>query len=124
MEHYFLPINWYIEPPIDFEHKQYILLAYLNIVDDNFIKKRLSPHFLHLNKMRNELNEFLNSYTCIYNKLNKNKYIYFNDDFKIIDIENTHILEIKEIAEFSIPQLTSRLEIGKIILNKNNQLLY
>lgn len=124
MENSFLPIDWYIEPPIDFEYKQYILLAYLQIVDENFINKKLSPHYLHLHKMRDELHEFLNSFSIIKNNINKNKYVYFVDNSKIEGLNNTFILEIKEIVEFSIPQLTSRLELGKVILNKNKQLLY
>ena len=34
-----LPITWYTESPIDFEHKQYMLFNYLQKVDSNFQNK-------------------------------------------------------------------------------------
>ena len=39
-----IPIDWYTLPPIDFEHKQYVLYAYLQEVDNTFINKKVSPH--------------------------------------------------------------------------------
>ena len=32
-----ITLKWYTESPIDFEHKQYVLLSYLKKVDDSFI---------------------------------------------------------------------------------------
>lgn len=123
MEQELLPIDWYIMPPIDFEHKQYILMAYLKIVDDSFMKKMLSPHYLYLEKLENELYEFINIYEITKKELNKNKYIYF-EDTKLYGLENSNIDEIIDIVEYSIPQLSSRILTGKIILTRNKQVLY
>ncbi len=41
MENVILTIDWYIKPPIDFEHKQYVLFAYLQKVDKSFMEKKL-----------------------------------------------------------------------------------
>jgi hypothetical protein len=95
-----LKIDWYIEPPIDFEHKQYVLLNYLQKVDNSFIEKKLSPHLLNLEKIRNELNNFKFIYKDVKFNLEKHKYIYFENNSKIKGLENHLIYEIVEIIDF------------------------
>jgi hypothetical protein len=119
-----ISITWYFEPPIDFEHKQYLLLSYLQIVDKSFIEKQLSPHYLYLEKILEELYSFNNSFDDIRKKFDKNRYIYFNDNSKLEGEDNSTIYEIKEIVDFSIPQVNGRLDLGKTILKKNKQILF
>jgi hypothetical protein len=119
-----LPTSWYTEPPIDFEHKQYVLLSYLQKVDNSFMYKKLSPYLLNLEKIRNELNFFKINYEDIKLNLEKNQYIYFTDNSKIKGINNDLLFEIVEIVEFSIPQIDTRIDLGKKILIRNKQLLY
>lgn len=118
-----ISLTWYIESPIDFEHKQYILLGYLQKVDDSFINKILSPHYLHMEKMISELNHFNESYTKIKKDFSKQRYVF---------IENTHLVgennklveEVYDIVNFSIPQIKSRIDLGDFILKKNKQILF
>jgi hypothetical protein len=119
-----LPINWYIETPIDFEHKQYTLLAYLQKVDHSFLLKNLSPHLLHMETMVKELYLFNDSFTDIKKKFDKERYIFFKDNSKLIGEDNHLVYEIKEIVEFSIPQVECRIMTGNKILEKNRQVLY
>lgn len=119
-----LPITWYIEPPIDFEHKQYVLFAYLQKVDKSFYTKNLSPYYLNLEKILNELNYFKISHNKMLDMFEKQKYIYFEDNSKLIGCNNELISEIIDIVDFSIPQIISRIDYGKIILDKNKQVLY
>jgi hypothetical protein len=122
MKTYILPITWYIEHPIDFEHKQYILFSYLQKVDKSFMKKKLSPHYLNIEKLLNEL--YNNSYDSMISVFNKEKYVYFEDNKKIDGYDNELIVEIKNIVDFSIPQLENRIDYAKFILNRNKQILY
>lgn len=124
MSNNLISITWYFEPPIDFEYKQYILLSYLQEVDKSFIDKKLSPHYLYLEKMLNELYGFNDSFDDIKKTFDRNRYIYFNDNSKLEGEDNHIIYEIKEIVDFSIPQVTSRIDLGKTILKKNKQILY
>lgn len=119
-----LPINWYIESPIDFEHKQYTLFAYLQNVDNSFLIKQLSPHLLHMEKIVNELKRYEESYELIRKNFDKNRYIFFNDNEKLEGENDDLIIEIKEIVSFSIPQVISRIDFGYKILNRNKQILY
>lgn len=119
-----LSVTWYIEPPIDFEHKQYVLFAYLQKVDKSFYIKNLSPYFLNLEKILYELNDFKVSHNKMLDIFEKQKYIYFDNNSKIIGCDNDLINQIVEIVDFSIPQIISRIDYGKIILDKNKQVLY
>lgn len=119
-----LSLTWYIESPIDFEHKQYVLLDYLQKVDNSFLLKNLSPHLLHMEKMVNELKKYEESYLKIKNSFDKNRYIYFNDNSKLTGENDTLIKEIKEIVDFSIPQVITRINFGYKVLEKSVQILY
>jgi hypothetical protein len=115
--------TWFIESPVDFEHKQYILFAYLQKVESSFLNKKLSPHLLHLERLSDELISFDSSFKLIKKDFEKNRYTYF-DNIKLEGENNEIILEIKEIVGFSILQLEPRIKMGYKILEKNNQILY
>lgn len=118
-----LPITWYTESPIDFEHKQYMLFNYLQKVDSNFQNKILSPHLLHLEKIMDELFYFENVFDMIIGDFNKNRYQYF-DNPKLEGENNKLIYEIREIVDFAIPQIESRIKFGYSVLKRNSQILY
>ncbi len=118
-----LPITWYTESPIDFEHKQYILFSYLQKVDTNFQNKILSPHLLHLEKMVDELFYFENTFNMIIGEFEKNRYQYF-DNPKLEGEDNKLIYEIRDIVEFAIPQIEPRIKFGYSVLKRNSQILF
>jgi hypothetical protein len=118
-----LSLTWFIESPIDFEHKQYLLFAYLQKVESNFLLKKLSPHLLHLEKLSDELLGFESSFELIRKDFDKNRYIYF-DNHKLEGENNEIILEVREIVNFSLPQIEPRIKMGYKILEKNKQILY
>ncbi len=119
-----LPLTWYIESPIDFEHKQYTLLAYLQKVDNSFLLKNLSPYLLHMEKMVAELRNYEESFDSMKKNFDKNRYVFFRDNSKLIGEDDELILEIKEIVKFSIPQVKTRIDFGYKILEKNTQILF
>lgn len=118
-----IPVNWYFQSPIDFEHKQYILFAYLQEVDNLYLEKKVSPHLLHLEKLEKELCGFRSSIKDIEFDLNKQKYFYFQEEKKV-DLDDKLLSEVKDIVEFSIPQIHSRIQVGYKIATKYKQLLY
>lgn len=118
-----LSLTFYAESPIDFEHKQYVLYAYLQKVDFEFVNNHLSPHLLHMEKLMDELFSFSSSFKMIKNDFDKNRYIYFNN-IKLEGEDNKLIYEIRDIVEFSIPQIETRIKTGYKILEKNKQILY
>jgi len=119
-----LPIDWYIKDPIDFEHKSYMILGYLQTVDYSFIvDKKVSPYLLHLERLLEELDLFEVSYYKMLEGFNTNRYKYFESP-KLEGENNELVLEIKEIVGFSTPLIETRIDYGYKVLNKYNQLLY
>lgn len=118
-----LSTKWFIEDPIDFEYKQYLLLAYLQNVENSFLEKRLSPHLLHLEKLVDELLSFQSSFKLIKKDFDRNRYVYF-DNVKLEGENDETIVQVIEIVDFSIPQIEPRLSMGYKILSKNKQILY
>jgi len=100
-----LPLTWYIESPIDFEHKSYVLYSYLQEVDNDFFNKKiLSPHLLHLEKLIDELLNFDASFNIIKKNFDKNRYVFF-ENVKLEGVE-------------------PRIKLGYRILKTNNQILF
>lgn len=122
-----LKLDWYIEHPIDFEYKNYILLDYLQSVDKSYQLHQLSPYLLWTEKLTLELKDF-NLKKDLFIKQTEKKQIKFLDG-KItfiktkIDDDKT-IKLISEIVEYSFPILESKVKLGYKLLQKYPQLLY
>jgi hypothetical protein len=118
-----LSLTWFIESPIDFEHKQYLLFAYLQKVEYSFLDKKLSPHLLHLERLTDELIGFKSSFSVIKKDFDKQRYIYF-ENVKLEGENDEIINEVVEIVEYSIVQIEPRIKMGYNILKKKNQILF
>lgn len=122
-----LKLDWYIEHPIDFEYKNYILLDYLQSVDKSYQLHQLSPYLLWTEKLTSELRDF-NLKKNLFIKLTEKKELKFLDG-KVtfiktkIDDDKT-IKLISEIVEYSFPILESKVKLGYKLLQKYPQLLY
>lgn len=111
--------TWLTEKHIDFEYKRYLLLAYLQSVNENFKEHRLYPPLSDLIGHYRDLLELREG--------KKNLYENFPGTIKSADLENFSIVyekiigddelmkEIESIIEFSIPQMEQHLRIGKKI---------
>ena len=120
-----IPIDWYVESPIDFEHKQYVILSYLQTVDSSFIDKKLSPHLLHMESMVKDMLNFQESLLDMRKRFDKERYVWlFQDNPKLDGEKNIYVEEIEEVVHFSIPLIKNRIDLGHIILRNQNQLLY
>ena len=118
-----LSITWYTEEPLDLEYKEYLLLAYLQKVENSFQEKILSPHLLHMERMIDEMVMFDSCFELIKKTFDKNRYVYF-ENVKLEGEDNSLINEIKELVQFSIPQVQTRVNHGYKILRKNRQILF
>jgi hypothetical protein len=76
-----------------------------------------------MEKLIDELIMFQSCFDQMRKNFEKNQYVYF-DNKKIEGEDNRSILEIKDLVEFSIPQVQPRIDYGYKILKKNNQILY
>ena len=120
-----IPLKWYTESPIDFEHKQYVILSYLQTVDSSFIQKQLSPHLLHMESMVKDMLNFQESLSDMRKRFDRERYIWlFQDNPKLEGENNIFVEEIEEVVQFSMPLIKNRINLGHFILRNQNQLLY
>ena len=119
-----ISLNWFQAPPIDFEHKQYMLYAYLQSVDKSYLSQKVSPHLLHLERLQEEMDYFMTKYVLMKKVFDRNRYLYF-DNPKLKGELNLEVEDIVEIVDFSLPQIESRIKQGYIIFEKYpKQILY
>lgn len=118
-----LSLTWYTEEPLDLEYKEYLLLAYLQKVEHSFQDRVLSPHLLHMERMIDEMVMFDSCFKQIKKTFDHNRYVYF-ENVKLEGENNSFITEIRELVEFSIPQVQTRVNHGYKILKKNRQILF
>jgi type I restriction-modification system DNA methylase subunit len=121
-----LSVNWFIEPPMDFEQKNYLLLDYVQQIDNSFKVQKLSPYILHTEKIVEEMNRFKENRLKMRDALRKKK---LNLSRKIhwIVTEVDETVEMKavvEVVDYSMPILESKLVLGYKLLEKYPQILW
>src|ERR1700712_1936151 len=60
-----LGLNWFIEGSVDFEHKKYVLLNYLQEINRHFDKSKLYPNLTDLVFHYNDLLDFKQNKTTL-----------------------------------------------------------
>jgi hypothetical protein len=114
-----LGINWFIEGSIDFEHKKYILLDYLQEINRHFDKSKLYPNLTDLIFHYNNLLNFKNNKSALQQafpqrltkadieavKLTYEKIV--QDDFSMKEIEN--------IISYALHKMDPALQTGREI---------
>ena len=119
-----LDLDWYSKPPIDFEHKQYLLYAYLTTVDKSYLIKKVSPHLLHLERLKDEMDYFISKWIIMQKVFDKNRYVYF-DNPKLEGEDNIEMNQIVEIVDYASPLVNAKIRQGYLLFEKYpRQILY
>jgi hypothetical protein len=122
-----LQLDWFCQTPLDFEHKNYLLLQYLKSIDDSYSSHILSPYLLWTEKLVFELKDFTSKSSILESSLRREMISIDLLRMKIIrkDIEkNDEIKIIFEIVDYSTPLLESKIKLGYKLLDKYPQILY
>jgi hypothetical protein len=122
-----LELDWYCQTPLDFEHKNYLLLQYLKSIDDSYSSHILSPYLLWTEKLVSELKDFASKSSFLESSLRRDMISIDLVKMQIIrkNIErNDEIKIIFEIVEYSTPLLQSKIKLGYKLLGKYPQILY
>ena len=111
--------NWITTNHIDFEYKKYILLAYLQHVNDCFEETKLYPalselvkHYRNLVALRDQKNSLYNSFP---EKLNSADLQNFKLVYEKLSNDDRLMVELESIINFSIPQFEQHLAEGQKI---------
>jgi len=114
-----LGVNWFIDGYIDFEHKKYILLDYLQEINSHFDRSRLYPNLTDLIFHYNNLVQFKESKNTLQQALPQRltqadiaavKLTYQ----KIIEDDNS-LKEIEQIIAYALGQMDPAIKTGKEI---------
>lgn len=112
--------DWIIQEPIDLEHKQYVLLDYLQKLDKNLDSFKLYPQFQEISLHLANINLLVEKGQILtLNRVLKDP----DDEILLSDLvakeipllNNTEILEIYEICKFSVTKLTDYFNHAKAI---------
>jgi hypothetical protein len=109
--------TWFLNEPIDYEHKQYVLMDYLQNVRENFGRMILFPQLIELKYQYSNLESFLKSREIIIGSMAKIKAI----DLKRMEIvydfpeDSEEMKEIVSIIQWSLPKIEKTFKEGRFL---------
>lgn len=118
---FILDTNWIFQDPIDYEHKQYVLLAYLKKVADKLNDFELYPYFieisLHLANTQTLLKENMFITTQKTFKSNDDELLLSELDFNSIpnNISDQQFVDIQKVLNFAYPKFQDYFNIAKSV---------
>lgn len=117
---FILDTNWIFQDPIDYEHKQYVLLAYFQKMADNFNRFELYPYFieisLHLANIQTISKENLIVTTEKKFKSNDDELLITDLNFRELpQLNSEQEEELKKIIVFSAPKFQDYFNIAKSV---------
>lgn len=114
--------NWITEGILDFEHKKYVLLAYLQQIGQRFDEQKLYPflsdlifHFRNLHTLQESKKIFKKSLPKRISKMDLQKFTF---EYEQMLSDDDQMVIIEEILAFAIPRLESCLKNGKEIYDE------
>ena len=118
--------GWFYQPPIDWEHKNYLLLDYMSKIDKSYAIHKLSPYLLWTEKLVIDMQMFSKNYSDFKGSLRKEMVGFsWENGIQYADIETLKELEeILEIIDHSLPMLQEKIQLGYKLNNRYPQFLY
>jgi hypothetical protein len=114
-----LSANWFIEGYLDFEHKKYVLLDYLQQINRHFDKSRLYPNLTDLIFHYNNLISFKENKTSLQQafpqRLTQIEITAIKLTYKKIVEDDEAIKEIEQIITYALSQIDPAIKTGKEI---------
>lgn len=112
-----LGINWFIDGCIDFEHKKYILLDYLQEINSHFDKTRLYPNLTDLIFHYNNLIDFKQNKAVLQQafpqRLSRADIEAVTLTYKKMVADDNSMFEIERIITYAINKMDPTIQIGK-----------
>jgi|TARA_R100000081_G_C4809785_1_gene170275 hypothetical protein len=122
-----LKLTWWMEDPIDFEYKQYILLDYLQKIERYFYNKDFSPYLLHTEKLYEEMAISLEFIETFEKSITKKELIFTQSGLGWKEQKPPTIDEVEEmknILRFSIPKIKEKVQLGKELWKQGPTILW
>jgi len=119
--------SWYYRHPIDFEHKQWTLFAYLQKVDEAFYSRIFSPWLLHTEKLCEDMKISLQYLQSFKQGITKKSVLFSFEGIQLVEqkpVTNKEVDIVEEIVKFSIPLLDQRVSLGRKLHSQYPTILY
>jgi hypothetical protein len=114
-----LGLNWFIEGSLDFEHKKYVLLNYLQEINRHFDKSKLYPNLTDLVFHYQNLIDFKQNKTLLQQafpqRLTKADIEAVKLTYKKIVDDDSSMQEIERIISYALRKMDPAIQIGKEI---------
>jgi len=114
-----LGLNWFIEGSLDFEHKKYILLDYLQEINRHFDKSKLYPNLTDLIFHYNNLLDFKQNKTILQQafpqRLTKADIEAVKLTYRKMVEDDSTMQEIEQIITYALIKMDPAIQIGKEI---------
>ena len=114
-----LGLNWFIEGSLDFEHKKYVLLDYLQEINRHFDKSKLYPNLTDLVFHYNNLLDFKQNKAVLQQafpqRLTKADIDAVKLTYKKIVEDDSSMQEIERIITYAMVKMNPAIQIGKEI---------
>jgi hypothetical protein len=122
-----LNLDWWVESPIDFEHKKWIFLAYLRDQDNSFYDRKFNPYLMHSQRMVDDMKESQSIILNAKDLLTKEELVIKNNRI-FWERKNPQTLKemdvFLDILFYSIPLLENKLDFGWQMWKDNPTLLW
>ena len=122
-----LKLTWWMEDPIDYEYKQYILLDYLQKVERHFYDRDFSPYLLHTEKLYEEMAISLEFIEAFEASITNSTLVFTQSGLGWKEEKPPTINEVeemKDILKFSTPKLKEKVQLGKELWKENPTILW
>lgn len=106
-----LSSDWFLQRPIDMEHKEYVLNSFLSKVEDALGRGEIYPHFTELSLHM----------ASVGNYLKNGKFVEIQKDFNSVD-EEIMLYEIKTKKSRKKFTEQENIELKKILINANEKM--
>ncbi len=114
-----LSLNWVTEGHIDFEYKKYLLLAFLQEVDQHFDELKLYPALADLLEHHHSLQTLKNQQADIRNqfpkKLTRLDWEKLQAEYEELVGQEPLMEELMSIIDYALPKVTAQVKEGKEI---------
>jgi hypothetical protein len=108
--------DWLTDGHIDLEYKKYLLLAYLQQVDEHFAARRLYPPLAELIDHYRQLAHFRSQKAVLAQQFPKEISAIDLAQYKLLyrSMTDSDMLQVlDEIVDFAMPQIHERMDIGR-----------
>lgn len=105
--------TWLTDGPIDYEYNKYVLLDYMQYVDEDINKKKIYPHLIDLQNHYDQLIQLKHKKMVMDNSFKKEligfDFTEYNLKYKELVNDNIHLNHLEKTINFALPKITKTI---------------